>query len=421
MANPAPSVGVAIQLRRSITMHAPAAGATIVILLAGSWALTYGAGGTGVVPPHAFYLPIVFGALRFGVLGAGAIAGLSAVLAGPLLPADVSEGEAQQLSEWASRGVFFILVGVCFAVLCRGIVEQRRDEMVRLADERELREAIARHQLRLLFQPVVDFDGGVTGAEALVRWDHPRLGLVGPDLFIPMAERSGLIVDLDRWVLDAACAQLAAWRSNLLAPTDEFLLAVNISPLDLEQPDFPSRVTAVLERYGIPPPCLCLEITETALAGDMEMSIAHLRALKATGVRLAIDDFGVGYGSLTYVQRFEADILKIDRSFVSTIDRDTHVQSVAGGIVMLARTLGMSTVAEGIENDEQAESLARLGCDRAQGWLFGRPVPADYIEDRVRSQKYSAERSRATHPAARAVEAHEPQHAGTRRRPDAAD
>jgi EAL domain-containing protein (putative c-di-GMP-specific phosphodiesterase class I) len=292
---------------------------------------------------------------------------------------------------------------------------------VRLADVRELREAIVQHQLRLLFQPVVDFDGGVTGVEALVRWDHPRLGLVGPDHFIPMAERSGLIVDLDRWVLDAACAQLAAWRSNLLAPTDEFLLAINISPLDLEQPDFPSRVTVALERYGIPPPCLCLEITETALAGDMEMSIAHLRALKATGVRLAIDDFGVGYGSLTYVQRFEADILKIDRSFVSAIERDTHVQSVAGGIVMLARTLGMSTVAEGIENDEQAESLARLGCDRAQGWLFGRPVPADYIEDRIRSQQYAAERSRAIHPAARAAAPHEQQPAGTRRRPDAAN
>jgi EAL domain-containing protein (putative c-di-GMP-specific phosphodiesterase class I) len=320
---------------------------------------------------------------------------------------------AQQPSEWLSRGVFFVLVGLCFAVLCRGIVEQRRDEMVRLADERELSEAIQRHQLRLLFQPVVDFDGGVTGVEALVRWDHPRLGLVGPDHFIPMAERSGLIVGLDRWVLDAACAQLAIWRSNLLAPTDEFLLAINISPLDLEQEDFPARVTAVLERYGIPPASLCLEITETALAGDMEMSITHLRALKSTGVRLAIDDFGVGYGSLTYVQRFEADILKIDRSFVSTIERDTHVQSVAGGIVMLARTLGMSTVAEGIENDEQAESLARLGCDRAQGWLFGRPVPADYIEDRIRSQKYSSERSRATHPASRtpaepAVESSDP-------------
>jgi EAL domain-containing protein (putative c-di-GMP-specific phosphodiesterase class I) len=419
MANLAPSVGVAGQLRRSITMHAPAAGVTIVLFLAGSWALTYGAGGSSVLPPHAFYLPIVFAALRFGMSGAAIVAGLATVLAGPLLPSDVSEGEAQQLSEWLSRGVFFLLVGVCFAVLCRGIVEQHRDEMVRLADERELREAIVDHQLRLLFQPVVDFDGGVTGVEALVRWDHPRLGLVGPDHFIPMAERSGLIVDLDRWVLDAACAQLALWRSNLLAPTDEFLLAINISPLDLEQPDFPTRVTAVLERYGIPPPSLCLEITETALAGDMEMSITHLRALKSTGVRLAIDDFGVGYGSLTYVQRFEADILKIDRSFVSTIERDTHVQSVAGGIVMLARTLGMSTVAEGIENDEQAESLARLGCDRAQGWLFGRPVPADYIEDRIRSQKYSSERSRSTHPAARAILPDEQQPAFSRQRPDA--
>lgn len=396
----APPPGVAKLLRRVIVTPTRTASLSIACMIALSWALSYAAGGAHLIPPHFSYLPILYAAVRFGARGALPVALISAIVTGPLLPADVAAAEPQPLSEWVIRALFFVLVGLCFAIVCDGLVDHHRDQIMELADERELVTAIEQEQLRLLYQPVVDFDGHVTGVEALVRWDHPRLGLVGPDHFIPLAERTGTIVQLDQWVLESACSQLAEWRTDLLADVDEFLLAVNISPLDLDQEAFPERVTGVLERTAVPAAWLCLEVTETALVRDLETSVAHLAALKETGVRLAIDDFGIGYGSLTYVQHFHADILKIDRSFVGQIQRDSHLQSVAGGIVMLARTLGMSTVAEGIENDEQAESLAQLGCDRAQGWLFGRPVPSDYIEDRIRSQRYSEASSRLAHPTA---------------------
>jgi EAL domain-containing protein (putative c-di-GMP-specific phosphodiesterase class I) len=379
--------GLADKLRRSLRTQTALAWGLIGVWLAGTWAINYLVGGSNVVPPHGFYLPILFAAIRFGAPGAAVTALLAAVLAGPLLPADIGTGELQHMSDWMIRGAFFVGIGQCLSVLCRSLVDHERDELGRLADEQELAHAIDAGELRLLFQPIVELDGTVVGAEALVRWDHPQLGLLSPDRFIPFAERTGLIVPLGQWVLQTACETVAQWRQDVLADIADFKISVNMSARELERADYPGRVKAILHQTGVPAEWLNLEITETDVVRDLDTSIEHMHTLKQTGVQLAIDDFGVGHGSLTYIHRFPVDVIKIDRSFVSPIDHDHQLQSVVGGIVLLAHTLDIRTVAEGVETQTQSDTLRELGCDLAQGWLFGRPVPADYLADRIRTQQ----------------------------------
>ena len=247
----------------------------------------------------------------------------------------------------------------------------------RLALEGDLVHALGRGEFALAYQPIVALDTGApVGAEALLRWRHPARGLVSPARFVPLAEASGLIVEVGRWVLDEACRAAAAWP----APPGGAPLhvTVNVSGRQLVHPDLPAHVAGALAAAGLPPDRLTLEITESVLMHDTAATLAVLRALKALGVRLAVDDFGTGYSSLRYLQQFPVDVLKIDKSFVDGVasagPQAGHDAALARTIVTLGDLLGLRTVAEGVETPAQAERLRAMGCGYGQGYLFARPL-----------------------------------------------
>jgi diguanylate cyclase (GGDEF)-like protein/PAS domain S-box-containing protein len=252
----------------------------------------------------------------------------------------------------------------------------RQAAVERLELETALRGAVSRGELRLVFQPVVSLPGGrVDACEALLRWDHPTLGRITPDRFIGLAEQTGLIVPIGAWVVREACRQASTWP-------DHIGVSVNVSPRQLGTTDLPDIVRVALHTNGLAPERLCLEITETALLNEGEAIGGTLTALKALGVRLAIDDFGVGHASLMQLRRLlPVDTLKIDKSFVDGIVSDAEDSAIVAGVVRLAHSLGLVAVAEGVEHSEQAELLARMGCQSAQGYLFARPQEADVIAD----------------------------------------
>lgn len=244
----------------------------------------------------------------------------------------------------------------------------------RAALEGLLRGAEERDELRLHYQPVVDLaDGSITGVEALVRWEVPGRGLLMPGEFIGLAEESGVIVQLGRWVLDQACAQTEAWRHR--HGLDRLSVGVNLSARQFQHPDLVAEVGAALAASGLEPSCLILEITESVLMQTTAATIGKLADLRRIGVRLAIDDFGTGYSSLGYLERFPVDILKIDKTFIDGIGRRGGRAVLARAIVQLGRALDLQVVAEGIERPEQASLLRRLGCTRGQGYLYSRPLP----------------------------------------------
>jgi diguanylate cyclase (GGDEF)-like protein len=249
----------------------------------------------------------------------------------------------------------------------------------RAALEIDLRQAVDRNQLRLHYQPIVDLsDGRVTGCEALVRWAHPERGTVSPLDFISLAEETGHIVSVGSWVLHEACRQAAAWNRAL--PGADLHITVNLSARQMRRPDLPDLVAAVLRQTGLGPELLTLEITESVLVHDVDATVRQLHKLKALGIRLAIDDFGTGYSSLAYLRRFPVDILKIDKMFVDDIAGETPGASLTPAIVGIGRTLGLVTVAEGIEQADQCQPLLDSGCDQGQGFYFARPQPAAEIE-----------------------------------------
>ncbi|MGZ8491238.1 MAG: EAL domain-containing protein [Gemmatirosa sp.] len=252
----------------------------------------------------------------------------------------------------------------------------------------DLHQALERREFRLVYQPVVDLaTEAIVGVEALVRWHHPERGVVGPCAFIPLAEESGLILPLGRWVLGEACRQAAAWRRMGI---EELRVAVNISGRQLEHPQLVADVASALGAAGLPPGALLLEITESVVMQDTEASLHRLHELKDIGVQLAIDDFGTGYSSLSYLQRFPVDVLKIDKSFVDGVaDGGSHA-ALARTIIALGETLSLCTVAEGIETPEQGATLLALGCGTGQGYHYSRPRPADEITALVRAQRSPA-------------------------------
>ena len=245
-------------------------------------------------------------------------------------------------------------------------------ERVRL--RADLTAAVEDGQLRLFYQPVVDLStGAVRGFEALVRWQHPELGLLTPDRFIPLAEDSGQVVALGRWVLERACRTAARWRREHPAHRD-LTIAVNVSARQLADGGLRATVAAALDDCGLPPSAVVLELTETVLVHDPELVARRLRDLRDLGVRLAVDDFGTGYSSLSHLRQFPMDILKIDRSFVETITDADVAPPIVRGLLDLGRALGLETVAEGVETEAQRALLGRAGCDHAQGYLFARPL-----------------------------------------------
>ena len=243
--------------------------------------------------------------------------------------------------------------------------------------ETSLREALRNDQLALHYQAQVAGDGHVTGSEALLRWRHPEHGEVTPAEFIPLAEQTGLILDLGYWVMEAACRQLAKWAKR--AELANLTVAVNVSARQLREPDFAERVLAIISATGAKPQRLKLELTETVLAYDLDDLMIKMAKIKAGGVDFALDDFGTGYSSLSYLQRLPFDELKIDQSFVRNVVSDPNDAAIARSIVALARSLQLSVVAEGVDTGAQRDWLASVGCDAYQGYYFSRPLPpADF-------------------------------------------
>ena len=238
--------------------------------------------------------------------------------------------------------------------------------------------ALEQRQFVLHYQPQVAADGTVLGLEALVRWQHPVRGLVPPDEFIPLAEECGLILPLGRWVLEAACAQLAAWADDPWR--SRLVIAVNVSARQFLHEDFVAGVVAALEHAGADPRRLDLELTESSLVTDIDKVSAKMEALKARGVGFSLDDFGTGYSSLAYLKRLPLDQLKIDRSFVRDILVDPNDAAIARMIIVLAENLGLRVIAEGVETAEQREFLAGNGCSAYQGYFFSAPQPIAALE-----------------------------------------
>jgi len=241
----------------------------------------------------------------------------------------------------------------------------------RAALEEDLRQAIEGNQFVLYYQPQVDA-GGLIGAEALIRWNHPRRGLLPPGEFISLAEETGLILPLGEWVLENACIQIAAWALHSAAPIS---IAVNISARQFRQPDFVEQVLAVLKRTGANPQHLDLELTESMLLENVEDVIAKMTLLESHGLHFSLDDFGTGYSSLSYLKRLPLDQLKIDRSFVQDILEDIGSRAIAQSVISLGRALGLAVIAEGVETTEQRDLLTGHGCYSFQGYLYSRPLP----------------------------------------------
>jgi diguanylate cyclase (GGDEF)-like protein/PAS domain S-box-containing protein len=252
--------------------------------------------------------------------------------------------------------------------------EMNRKFSTRLSLERELRSALTTGQLRVYYQPQVDLkDGRIIGVEALVRWQHPRHGLIEPVEFLAVAEEAGLITQLDEWVQVHAFGEVARWRAG---GRGDVRLSVNMSSQQLEQDGFLERFLANLDASGLPPERLKIELTENAIMRDMEVIVPKLRALRKAGIRIAIDDFGTGYSSLAYLQHFPVNTLKIDRSFVGDIRADLGDASIINAIVAMARGLKLDIIAEGVETRTQLQYLKSQGCSEVQGYMFSRPLPA---------------------------------------------
>ncbi len=254
----------------------------------------------------------------------------------------------------------------------------------RLNVERCLRRSLEQYPFSLVYQPIRDAHSArVVAVEALLRWDDPELGVVGPSEFIPVAEEAGLIAPLGEWVLRTACAQVKAWQdAGYRAPR----MCVNASGIQIRHPSWASRVQAILENTGLSPESLELEITESTILSEADGTLEALRELSERGVSLALDDFGTGYSSLRYLHAFPIDRVKIDQTFVQSVHTGIG-RSLTGAIISMAHSLGMVAVAEGVETEEQAEFLRETGCDELQGFLFAKPSPPDQLVQFLEKEK----------------------------------
>ena len=270
------------------------------------------------------------------------------------------------------------------------VFDANRDEsaLLRLDRETELRRALERGELWVAYQPILQLaTGAVVGVEALVRWQHPERGVVGPDQFIPLAEETGLILPLGRWLRWQACHQVRAWQERFDGQAC-LQLSVNLSPREFQQPDLVADLTGILEETGLSPSCLTLEVTESAaIATDPELSVSALSVLRKLGLRLALDDFGTGYASLSAIKRFPVDDLKIDHSFVAGLGRSHEDTAIVRATIGVARALGLRVTAEGVETAEQIAQLRDLDCDCVQGYFVAPPLTAEALEAFVQARQ----------------------------------
>lgn len=365
-------LGTSVQTSRRLGI------AVIVGSLAVCWAITAALGGATSVPPHYFYIPILFAGVRFGAASCAVTAVASGLLAGPLSAVVLVDHDPQPTSDWLVRLLFFVVIGQALTAMLALGARARRDDLADGRAAQDLWRALDDGRVQVHYQRIVCLqDGRIRGAEALLRVHDEDGSTIPPDQIIPAAERNGTIRPLGDHVLRTACATVAQWQSAGLLD-EGFSLGVNVSPKQLESPDFTERVRRILDETGLDPTLLLFEVTETALASDRSQFVDSLHRLHRLGLRFAMDDFGTGHSTLAEVQSLPIDVLKIDRAFVS--DLDGSGAAIAENVVALAAALGLSTIAEGIEDRDQAERLSGLGCVEAQGFLFGRPAPADDLE-----------------------------------------
>ncbi len=240
----------------------------------------------------------------------------------------------------------------------------------------DMRESLDRGDFRVFYQPIVTVPAGTPrGVEALVRWQHPRYGLLPPGEFVRMAESTGLILPLGKWVLAEACRQVSGWR-QAGSVGDDFYVSVNLSPRQLADPALVADVAQALGDSALPPNALVLEITEGTLMLEFDAGLACLENLKKLGVRLALDDYGTGYSSLNRLRRIPVDIVKIDKTFIDSVASSSQARALVRSILDVTHAMGMISIAEGVERKDQSQALAQLGCDSVQGYLYGKPAPA---------------------------------------------
>ena len=329
--------------------------------------------GDGMTPEVTFLAERLLGCMRAPFHVAGREIFLSASLGIGLFPGDGGTSDALllaadlALNEAKDRGDCY-----CFYTQNMHLAIRERLEL-----EVHLRHALENGEFILHYQPRVHvLTGEIAGVEALIRWNHPTLGMVSPGRFIPIAEESGLIDQIGLWALRTACAQAREWQRGGLP---RMTVSVNLSARQFQQADLVDRVYAILQETGLDPACLELEITESTVMKDTESAIRTLSSLKSIGVGAAIDDFGTGYASLSYLKLFPINVLKVDQSFVKDVTDDQHNAAIARAIIGLAHSLDLKAVGEGVETLEQAQFLQACGCDELQGFYFSRPLPADRI------------------------------------------
>lgn len=263
---------------------------------------------------------------------------------------------------------------------------------VRRELDKELRGALERNEFHLVYQPQIAFDDHrVVGVEALLRWHHPERGLVPPDLFIPLAEQNGSIIEIGEWVLDQSCRQLRIWHDSGMT---ELRMAVNLSTVQLHHSELSRVVTNLIQRYKLPPRCLEMEVTETGLMEDISAAAGHLNSLKKAGVQIAIDDFGTGYSSLSYLRGLPLDKIKIDRSFVQDVLIDEDDATIVRAIIQLGRSLNMQVIAEGVESAEQEAYIIAQGCNEGQGYYYSRPLSATAFTDWLHAYEGASNKAR---------------------------
>ncbi|WP_018950776.1 EAL domain-containing protein [Thioalkalivibrio sp. AKL12] len=356
-------------------------GASLLILggLALSWLVVYTAGGADSIVPHFYYVPILFAAARFGAGAALVVALVAGVLAGPMTPVDVTAGIAQETERWLTRTGFFVGIGQLMAWLVIPALHPVTEELRRMRQEFDIRRGLRHNEFFLRYQPIYSLaQERHVGVEALIRWRHPIRGELSPAEFLDVAEDSTLIHDICDLALDEGCRQAAAW--NALAAEHgrpAWYVAINLSAHDIVRPEMAAHVAAALDRHRLPPELLHIELTETVLA--MDAATDALKQLKSLGIQLAIDDFGTGYSSLAYLNRFPIDILKIDRQLISGLGLDPSARDLSRGMVLLAESLGLRTIAEGVETKEQLAIGRELKFDCIQGYYFARPLRAEEI------------------------------------------
>ncbi len=269
--------------------------------------------------------------------------------------------------------------GLCFFL---PNMQDAADQKLQISTE--LRQAIQKKELVIYFQPQVDITGLIVGAEALIRWQHPVKGLMAPGLFLPIAEETGLIQNIDRWVLEEACLKIKHW-----ADTDQLqqsqIISVNVSGKEIAATDFVSSVTQILEKTGVNPKHLGIELTEGSLISTGKDIVTKIMRIRELGVKFSIDDFGTGYSSLSYLQSLPLNTLKIDRSFINDIKGASHKVVLVDTIIMMAKNLGLDIIAEGVETESEISYLSERGCNIYQGFYFSKPVPEETFLQMLKS------------------------------------